>query len=338
MRLTGWIFIALLGLAVLAAAVLQVRQVLGDRKAEQLFAQMQVEPVSDIGSTPVLRILPLMEYHTADPSLHSEVGVSYLVETADHRILYDVGQNGIGGSPSPLQQNMAKLGVELASIDKVFISHNHFDHVGGMHWQRLNTFSLGSEQQPFPNPRTQLIAPDTMSYPGMPVVYADRPMRLGDGVGTTGLGTTGTIGRQLAIGWIEEHSLVVMVEGLGGVMIVGCGHQSLPRLLQRYDAAYRQPLYGIVGGLHFPVPEGRIKMGPLDGQRRFATGGGIFDPLTMPEVMTQVAMLKERQLGVIGVSGHDSSDEVIELVRREFGDAHRYVRVGEEIIIGGPLR
>lgn len=325
--------VALVLLVIVTAAALEVRQQWGDRRALRQFNALQVQALKDVGSTNTLRILPLMEYHSADPSLHAEVGVSYLVETDDHRILYDVGQNSTGEDPSLLQQNMATLGVELASINMVFISHNHFDHVGGQHWQRLDTFSLGSEQVPFPNPTTQLIAPELMTYPGMSVVHANRPMRLGEGLGTTGLGSTGTIPRQLAIGWIEEHSLVVMVRGLGGVMIVGCGHQSVPRLLQRYEAAFDEPLYGIVGGLHFPVPQGRIKVGPLDGQRRFATGGGIFDPLTMPEVLAQIDMLKARGLGLIGVSGHDSSDEVIELVRREFGDAHRYVRVGEEIVI-----
>jgi metal-dependent hydrolase (beta-lactamase superfamily II) len=219
----------------------------------------------------------------------------------------------------------------------VFISHNHLDHVGGLHWQRLNTFSLGQEQLPFPNSRTRLVAPALMSYPGMDTVHADRPMQLGEGVGSTGLASTGTIGRQLVAGWIEEHSLVVMVEGLGGVIIVACGHQPVPNLLARYDQVFDEPLYGIVGGLHFPVPEGRILVGPLDVQRRLASGEGLFRPLGMGEVRRQIDLLRERDLGLIAVSAHDSSDEVIELIRREFGDRHRYIRVGQEIVIGpGP--
>lgn len=298
-----------------------------------MIADFDVQPLGDIGATTTLKILPLMEYHAADPGLLTEVGVSYLVETDDHRILYDVGHNADGENPSPLQRNMQSLGIDLASIDLVFISHNHLDHVGGYHWQRMNTFSLGMEQLPFPNPRTQLVAPALMNYPGMSTVYADRPMQLGNGVGSTGLATTGTIPRQLTIGWIEEHSLVVNVEGLGGVIIVACGHQPVPNLVKRYDEAFTEPLYGIVGGLHFPVPEGRILAGPVDVQRQLAAGDGLFDPLTMDEIESQILMLKRRNLGLIGVSAHDSSDEVIERFRREFGEAHRYVRVGEEIII-----
>jgi 7,8-dihydropterin-6-yl-methyl-4-(beta-D-ribofuranosyl)aminobenzene 5'-phosphate synthase len=264
------------------------------------------------------------------------VGVSYLVDTDEHRILYDVGQNPGGGSPSSLEKNMQALGIELETIDMVFISHNHLDHVGGLHWQRMNSFSLGREQEPFPNPRTQLVAPDLMTYPGMSAVYANKPMQIGKGVGSTGLASTGTIPRQLAAGWIEEHSLVVNVEGLGGVIIVACGHQPVPNLIKRYDDAFSEPLFAVVGGLHFPVPEGRLIFGPLDVQRRLASGEGLFNPLGMEEVRRQIAMLKKRNLGVIAVSAHDSSDEVIEMVREEFGEAHRYIRVGEEIVIGAP--
>ena len=131
-----WVFIALIVAAAAALVLFDQHVQQGNRRAEQLIAGFQVERVEDFGSTEVLKILPLMEYRTSDPELHSEVGLSYLVDTDDHRILYDVGHNASGESPSPLQRNMAALGVELASIDMVFISHNHLDHVGGMKWAR----------------------------------------------------------------------------------------------------------------------------------------------------------------------------------------------------------
>jgi metal-dependent hydrolase (beta-lactamase superfamily II) len=335
-RAVTWIAIVLLLLIVAAVVLMSFHQQQGNRRAQQLFDEFRVERVTDFGSNSTLRILPLMEYHSSDPALRSEVGLSYLVDTDEHRILFDVGHNATGESPSPLQQNMQALGVELAGIDTVFISHNHLDHVGGLRWQRMKTFSLGTEQVPFPNPQTRLVAPDTMTYPGLFAVYADKPMPLGNGVGSTGIGTTGSIPRHLALGWIDEQALVVNVEGLGGIIIVGCGHQTVTRLLQRYDAAFSTPLYGIVGGLHFPVPEGRINIGPLDAQRRLASGSGMFDPISMEEVEREIALLKKRGLGLIAVSAHDSSDEVIDLVRREFGEAHRHLRVGEEIVIRAP--
>jgi len=72
-----------------------------------------------------------------------------------------------------------------------------------------------------------------------------------------------------------------------------------------------------------------MAFGPIDVQRRL----GLFNPLGVEGVLEQIAMLKERNLGIIALSAHDSSDEVIELVRNEVGEAHRYVRDGEEIVI-----
>jgi len=136
MRLITRFLIVFPILALLLVGLLEVRQKLGNRKADRLFDQSQVKPLGDIGSTGSLRILPLIEFHSASPELMAEVGVSYLVETDDTRILYDVGHNPDGRDPSPLEHNLEKLGIDLASIDMVFISHNHLDHVGGFHWQR----------------------------------------------------------------------------------------------------------------------------------------------------------------------------------------------------------
>lgn len=152
-----------------------------------------------------------------------------------------------------------------------------------------------------------------------------------------GVATTGTIPRQLVFGWIDEQALVVHVAERGVVLIVGCGHQTIAKLLERYDQVFRQPLYGIVGGLHFPVPEGRLKVLGLNAQRILASGDGMFAPLTMDDVKVDLAALRARKFGLIGVGGHDSSDEVIAMFNEAFGDAYRHIRVGEPISIGATV-
>src|SRR6056297_3602522 len=54
-------------------------------------------------------------------------GFAALVEAHGRKILFDTGSDG-----DILLKNMQKLGIHPAEVDEVFISHAHFDHVGGL--------------------------------------------------------------------------------------------------------------------------------------------------------------------------------------------------------------
>ena len=326
-RVLCWLIAALVLLVATAIIGLELRTRSGGRKAEAQFAAHEPDRIGDFNTTKTLSILPLIDWHSSSPELRGEMGVSYLIETDEHRILFDVGQNTLQESPSPLELNMQTLGVPVESIDTVFISHNHFDHVGGRQNQKDRTFSIGLTQTALPDVRA--FVPIPLSYPGLNPIHSAEPTLIGNGVASTG-----TIPRQLVFGWIDEQALVVHVAERGAVLIVGCGHQTIPRLLERYDRVFSEPLYGIVGGLHYPVPEGRMKLLGLNAQRVFASGEGMFAQITMDDVEAELAALQERNLGLIAVGGHDSSDQVIAMFSETFGDAYRHIRVGERIVAG----
>lgn len=328
-RTVAWILGIPLLLVVAGIVFLEIRTRSGARAAEAQFANHTPERIGDFNTTRRLSILPLIDWHTSRPDLRGELGVSYLVETDEHRILFDVGQNTEQESPSRLEQNMATLGITVDSIDTIFISHNHFDHVGGHQRQNDQTFSIGLEQRALSGVRA--FVPIPMTYPGLSPIHAAEPTLIGNGVASTG-----TIPRQLVFGWIDEQALVVHVAERGAVLIVGCGHQTIPKLLERYDQVFSEPLYGIIGGLHYPVPEGRMKLLGLNAQRVFASGDGMFATLDISDVKAEIALLQTRGLGLVGVGGHDSSDEVIAMFSDAFGEAYHQVRVGERIEIGSP--
>ncbi len=56
-----------------------------------------------------------------------EWGYSALVEADGHKILYDTGL-----SPDMVLRNAKALKVELSDVEEVVLSHNHYDHVGGL--------------------------------------------------------------------------------------------------------------------------------------------------------------------------------------------------------------
>lgn len=55
-----------------------------------------------------------------------EHGFAALIETAAGRYLFDTGQG------NTLLHNAATLGLNLARLDKIILSHGHFDHTGGL--------------------------------------------------------------------------------------------------------------------------------------------------------------------------------------------------------------
>ena len=288
--------------------------------------EKETNVIQDIGSTQRLTITPLINWHTSSESLKTEAGVSYLIETDDTTILFDVGYNKDWESPSPLEFNMNQLGIRLDDIDAVFISHAHLDHNGGQTWVNRGTFSLGVEPPDLSTKK--LYAPVPMTYPGTPVQLIKEPTVIAKGVASFG-----AISRQLFIGHIEEQGLVIHVENLGLIAIVGCGHQTVPKILTRINSAFSQPLYGLVGDLHYPVPEGRIVKLGLNMQRLLASGDGPLQPITWQSMEKDIALLKRSGLKMIALGGHDTSDDAIERFAGAFGKGYAHVRVGEPITI-----
>jgi len=278
--------------------------------------------LSDFGSTTAVSITPLVNWDAISEDYQTEAGVSYLVETDDYRILFDVGFNQNNAEHSPLMQNMERAGIEMDSIDGIFISHAHRDHVGGIEWEKKKTFSIGARS---PNISSKkLFLPKGMNYPlAKSLVNIDQPTVLVKGMASTGL-----IARQLFMGRIDEQALVVDLAGKGLVVIVGCGHQTLEKLLLRIKTAFGKPVYAIVGDLHFPVPNGRLKSLGIDLQRLFASGNGPFSPLTMSDIDAFEAQLNDN-VKQIALGGHDTSDYVLERFKTTFGDRFHRVRVGE---------
>lgn len=323
--LLGIVVVVVLGVAV-AFAVAQVRLSRGIEKAERVFEETRPSPIGDFGSTASLTILPLVDWHASRPELQTEAGVSYLVRTDHSTILFDLGENLGKKDPSPLLHNMQALGIGVEDFDTIVISHNHLDHVGGMKWSRRKTFSLGNEQRDLGSKRA--FTPEPMTYPGLEPVHSEDPTVIAPGVATTG-----TIPRQLFIGWVEEQALVVNVAGRGLVLIVGCGHQTVPKLISRTRAVFSEPIHGLVGGLHYPIPKGRAVVLGLPIQKLVGSGNGPFSPITAEEVKENIAELQDLNLAVVGLSGHDSDDAVLEQFRSTFGSAYRDVRVGEPIVV-----
>ena len=74
-----------------------------------------------------MKIITLVDNRTQSENLETEHGLSLYIETDDNqKTLYDTGQSDL------FMHNAEKLGVDLSTIDRVVISHGHYDHIGGL--------------------------------------------------------------------------------------------------------------------------------------------------------------------------------------------------------------
>ncbi|MBN1154051.1 MBL fold metallo-hydrolase [candidate division KSB1 bacterium] len=167
-----------------------------------------------------MKITIIYDNTSAQTGVRADWGFSCLVECHQRTILFDTGADGV-----ILMENMRKLDIDPASIDDVFISHPHFDHIGG-----LSAFLNG-------NNRVRIFVPPSLRgiRNAKEIIYVDKPKRLHQNVFSTG-----------ELEHIEQSLIINTDKGL--VLIVGCSHPKMRTIFA--TASQFGDIYAIVGGLH----------------------------------------------------------------------------------------
>jgi 7,8-dihydropterin-6-yl-methyl-4-(beta-D-ribofuranosyl)aminobenzene 5'-phosphate synthase len=280
--------------------------------------------LGDVGAVRRLSILPLIDWYPSRDGLIGEPGVSYLVHADETTILMDVGFNLKGEHPSPLLRNAAALGVDLGRLDALVISHPHNDHMGGS-----PTIGLTRSSEPFDLRGIPAYVTAPLAIPTAKPVLVDAPRVIAKGIATMGSITS----PDFVFGVTPEQSLAVNVEGKGLVIVVGGGHPTVERILTRAEALFDLPIYGIVGGLHYPVTESRAVINGLPAQKVMGTGKWPWDPINEADVRAGIAALQRRSPRLVALSAHDSCDWSLGAFKAAFGPASRDVLVGQEIVV-----
>ncbi len=166
-----------------------------------------------------MRVTIIYDNTTRQENLAADWGFSCLVEAHGKTILFDTGARA-----DILAQNMKTLRIEPSRIDAVFISHDHWDHTGGIsavpNIGRMNVYVPGSLRS-------------------MPDLHGMRriagPAEIFDNIFSTG-----------ALKAIEQ-SLVIRQEG-GLVVVAGCSHPGVGEILEAASAFGN--VATLIGGLH----------------------------------------------------------------------------------------
>lgn len=157
-------------------------------------------------------------------------GFAAVVSVRGRRVLFDCGWDG-----RMLRWNLGRLGLSFADIDKVVLSHAHWDHISGL------TDVLSEPLRPEP---LEVFVPASFSENLKREISKRAVLReVGGPVEVVpGIMSTGELG-----GDIKEQSLVI-VHGGGGVVLTGCAHPGVPAITARASDIAR-PSW-LIGGLH----------------------------------------------------------------------------------------
>lgn len=141
-----------------------------------------------------------------------------------------------GGSPDILFENASSLGLPLSEAEAVFISHWHADHCGALE----HLLGVLHPSTPIYFPSESPSWSRRIRAAGKVPRACPEPVELIDGVGSTG-----NLGRA-----VDEHSLMIDVEGRGLILLVGCSHPGIVNILKRAQEVSGAPVYAVIGGFH----------------------------------------------------------------------------------------
>ena len=139
----------------------------------------------------------------------------------------------VGADFETLIFNMRRSFVKLDTINKIFLSHEHGDHVGGIRVFNM----LGDVELYVPQSFSSRLKRRLTSFANVTLVEVDEAIEI-----TEGFYTTGELGR-----FIREQSMIVETDN-GLTVITGCSHPGLENILKA--ASQYGEIYGVVGGFH----------------------------------------------------------------------------------------
>ena len=282
--------------------------------------QKRLSNIEDFGYTEKFELIPLVENLYVNEELHKGYGVSYLIRTDHATILFDTGWDD-DSLKSVFRQNLDMMDIAVNEIDAIVVSHNHGDHQNEWKWINDQTFLNAENENILPN--IKIYIPEDIKNLNIGTICSYDPVKLFEGVYTTGI-----INAPMFFLSTQEQGLIFNIKDKGLVIVTGCGHQTVERLLQRCGILSDFKIYGILGGLHFPVAGDSEKyMG------YFITDKLPWESFTIDDVYKKIDLLKELELELIGISTHDSSDKAIEAFKNSFPQKYKDLKTGEWIIV-----
>ncbi len=167
------------------------------------------------------------EVYVQNEKLTPGWGFSCLIEAKGRKILFDTGWDG-----GVLVSNLENLGHYPKNIDLIVLSHQHWDHIGGLN----HILDASSNIEVYvPKSFSRHLKNEIKSRAKLIEVSGGREI-------CQDVYTTGEIGTK-----VVEQSMVIKTSK-GFLVVTGCAHPGVEVILN--EASKMGRVYGLIGGLH----------------------------------------------------------------------------------------
>jgi 7,8-dihydropterin-6-yl-methyl-4-(beta-D-ribofuranosyl)aminobenzene 5'-phosphate synthase len=257
-------------------------------------------------------------------TMKKDWGFAALIEYGGKRILFDTGNNA-----DIFAHNVEAKGIDLRQLDFAVVSHRHGDHTSGLnHLLKVNpAVTIYAPQENFgvfgaalPGTfyrRNESLPPDMRYFEGRPpeTLRFGSPWAQGNFTWITkttevapGLYLillNGTWGVDLEV---KEISLAIDTPD-GIVLVVGCSHPTLEKIVDAAKSAINKPIHLVLGGTHL-LPAKDDQISSLAASLRDDRGVRYIAPV------------------------HCTGEPAFAILKEAFGDRYIYAGLGTTVLLG----
>ena len=228
-------------------------------------------------------VVTLSENTVALPGVLGEWGLSILVELDDFKVLLDTGAS------ISVVHNATVMGIDISTVDKIVLSHGHFDHTGGLQ-QVLGAMKKNIDvvahpdvwgakhvRRPFQPGYIYAGIPfqrDALESLGASFMLSPEPVWLTGDVVTTGEipmvteyedidpGMFVKKGEEFLPDELLDDRAIVVKTSQGSVVICGCAHRGVINTLRHAQSLTGEEcVHAVIGGIHlFRSSEERLEL------------------------------------------------------------------------------
>lgn len=271
-----------------------------------------------------MKIVNLIEDTKGEINCLYEHGLSFYIETKNHRILMDTGAS------DAFINNAKKLKIDLTKVDLVILSHGHYDHCGGvLSFVKINPQAKIYIQKTASNDyysihgnQSKYIGIDKRIWNLKQLVLVDEMLKIDEEV-MIFAGVQGrkywpeankrimkkVAGNLVQDDFIHEQYLVVK-DNDQQYLFSGCGHNGIINILTRYHQIFAKYPNFVISGFHM------IKKEP-------------YNELEIETIEKTGELLK--QLPTVFYTGHCTGIEAIRILKKIMENKLQIIHSGMEI-------